>query len=286
MQYNPYAPPQAAPPQLSPGAPGPNAGPQPWSIGEALSVGWDSVFWTHFGTLVLTVLVSAIPGIVIGQVSNQFTKGYADPADPLAMFQEPAYWVILAITQLAGAIVGAFFQGGLIKIWLGAARGQTLNFGDLFSGGRTFLPILAYTLMIVGLMIFSAPLLWVPAIIIGAGTCLTPYYLVDENIGFIDALKKSWQATTGHKGSVFLYYIVMTLILICGFMACCVGYLAALPMVMVGMAFIYTRLSGNLGMPVQGWSPPGYGSPPPGYPPQGGFGPPPPPGGYGAPPGY
>ena len=39
MNYNPYVPPQAGPPQ----APGPQqaGGPQPWEIGEVLTNAWE-----------------------------------------------------------------------------------------------------------------------------------------------------------------------------------------------------------------------------------------------------
>jgi hypothetical protein len=254
-------------------------GPQPWSVGEALSAGWNSLFWTHFWTLILTYVVSAVPGFAIGQISNQVSKGYVDPTDPLAAFQEPGYWAISFGFQIPVMIIAAFFQGGLIKIWLSVARGQTPNFVDLFGGGRTFLPILAFNFLTQLILLFSLPLLLVPWIVWLCGMALAQFFMVDENLGFMDALGKSWRMTSGQKGSMFLYGLVMIGVILLGFCACCIGVLAAYPIVMVGMALIYTRISGNTGM-----SGMPYGGMPPG--PMQGYGPTQPQGGFGQPPGY
>ncbi len=287
MQYNPYAPPQAPmPPMMPQGGPGPNVGPSGWTVGEAISAGWEAVK-SQFVTLVFTFLVSGIPNVVISQISGAITKQYADPGNPLQMFSEPGYWIVTAGFTIPTSIVAAFFQGGLIKIWLSAARGQTASFGDLFGGGRSFLSILAITLLQQLVFVFSLPFLLVPALVFSTGMALAPFYVVDEGIGAIDALKKSWGATTGQKGSIFLFQLASAGVLILGFVACCIGVVAAFPVVMVGMAFIYVRLSGNVGEPSGFGGPPmgGYGGPPYGAPPAGGFGGPPNAGGFGPGPG-
>lgn len=286
-----------------------NTGPQPWSVGEALGVGWDALK-VHGVTLVLTFLVAGLPGFAINQVSNIFTKGYQDPTDPMAVFQEPGFWAITFGFAVPTMIISAFFQGGLIKIWIAAARGQTPQFGDMFSGGRTFLPILLYTFLTQIILLVSIPLLCIPAIIWGCGMALAEFYMVDEGLGFGEALSKSWRATSGHKLGIFLFNLAAIGVMLLGLCACCIGVLAAYPIVFVGAALIYVRLSGNAmgsspmgpmgpmgGGPV-GYGPTqagGFGGPPAGgAPPGGGYGAPPPagggygapPGGYGNPPGY
>lgn len=303
MQYNPYAPPQAAPPQFNQGGGGPNAGPQPWSVGEALGTGWEAVK-VHFVTLVFTYLVAGLPGFAINQVSNQITKGYQDPSDPMAVFQEPGFWAITWGFTIPTMIIAAFFQGGLVKVWIAAARGQTPQFGDLFSGGKTFLPILLYSFVTQLVFLFSLPLLLIPAFIWSCGMSLAEFYMVDEGLGFMDALGKSWRTTSGQKGSIFLFLLAGAGVVILGACACCIGMLVAYPIVFVGLALIYVRISGNttgtggMMMPPMGGGPGmggygptqpagGFGGPPAGYGAPPGYGQPPPGGGgYGNPPGY
>lgn len=315
MNYNPYAPQPAPPPAFAAGPQGPSAGPQPWSVGEALSVGWEALK-AQFATLVFTYLISAVPGFVINQISSLITRQYSDPHDPFAMFQEPGFWIVSFGMAIPTTLVAAFFQGGLIKVWLASARGQTPQFGDVFTGGSSFPSILLFNVVTQLIFVFSALMLFIPAVVWGCGMVLAPYYMVDERAGFADALRKSWAATTGHKGGIFLLLIASAGVMMLGVLACCVGVIAALPVTMVAMAWVYTRLSGNLGgggfngPPVGGYAVPpgygpgygpggyggpqapaggGYGAPPgPGYGPGGGYGGPqaPPGGGYGGPPGY
>lgn len=268
-------------------------GPQPWSVGESMSIGWEAVK-THFVTLVFTYLVAAVPGFAINQIASQITKGYQDPSDPFAVLQEPGFWAITFGFTIPTMIIAAFFQGGLIKVWISAARGQTPNFGDLFSGGRSFLPILLYTFVTQLIFVFSLPLLFIPAIIWAMGMSLAEFYMVDEGIGFMDAISKSWQATRGHKLMIFVFALASIGVMLVGLCACCLGVFVAYPIVFVGTAVIYVRLSGNaMGMGGGGMMPPmGGGAGPGGFgptQPAGGFGAPPgygPPGGYGPPPGY
>ena len=57
MNYNPYAAPQASPPQ-SPGAPRAGA-PQPWEVGEVLSQAWNT-FKANWAVLVFSFLVGPL----------------------------------------------------------------------------------------------------------------------------------------------------------------------------------------------------------------------------------
>jgi hypothetical protein len=97
-------------------------------------------------------------------------------------------------------------------------------------------------------------------------------------------MKASWAATSGQKGKLFLFGLVGVLLIIGGYLACCVGLFVAFPVMMVSMATIYLRLSGQWGGGGMAYGPPGGYGAPGGYAPPGGYGAPPA-GGFGAPPG-
>jgi uncharacterized membrane protein len=147
------------------------------------------------------------------------------------------------------AIVADLFQGGLAKIWLSVARRQAPSFADLFAGFRYFLPFAAYTLMIQALFLVSLPFLCVPAIVVAIGLSLTPFYVVDAEMGLVEAMKASWAATRGHKGALFGYFLVGGLVSMLGLAACCIGVYATMPIMLVGWGWIFTRLSGRDGQP-------------------------------------
>lgn len=286
MNYNPYAAPQAQPPM--PGAPVPGGGAQPWEVGEVLGIAWDG-FKPNWATLVFTFLLGGfiasvprmIPGLLVGaQVISQ---------------QDDSYWPIFGACTLVGILIQAFFQVGLTKIWLDVARGATPSFGDMFAGGSRYVPMLGAMLLQALAIMIGYVMLIVPGVILALGLSLTQFYVVDRNMGPIDAMKASWEATKGQKGKIFVFGLAACLVMLGGMLACCIGTYVAFPVVWVAAAVMYLRMSGQASASSGGG---GYGGPPAPYggggaygpsagygpPPGGGYGPPPP-GGFGSPPG-
>ncbi len=288
MSYNPYAAPGAAPPP-APGIGG-STGPQPWSVGEVMGLGW-SLFKQHWGTFVGAGIMSQMFAGIPQQVPNILkTTGIITENDP-------AYWGILGGAALIGQLIASFFQVGMTKIYLTTARGGRPEIGDLFTGGGQFLTMLGANLLMSIIISFGMVMLIIPGIIFGLGLSLTHFFIVDQNLGAVDAMKASWEATKGQKGSIFGFGFLAFFVIILGALACLVGILAAIPTVGLGMTIIYLRISGR-GQP-QSTSPAAYAATQPygasaGYgnpsPPYGGYGAPPPPpyggkpgGGYGPP---
>ncbi len=283
-QYNPYAAPQAAPLVPTGPMPGGGSGPQPWEIGEVLGHAWN-VFKPNWATLVFSQLLAGI----LGSIPNYI------PTLLVAVHQleenTTEYWIVYGVCLVAGLLlVNTFFQVGLTRICLAAARQQSPQFGDLFNGLGRYLPLLAastltFLVAFVGYLFFV-----VPGVILLLGLSLTSYYVVDQNMGPIEAMKASWAATTGHKGNLFLFGLLGGLMFIGGCAACYFGIFVAMAVMMVASSTIYLRLSGMWGAGTSvAYGPPGYGPPaggggyePPGG---GGFGPPPGGGGFGPPPG-
>ncbi|MGH7327666.1 MAG: hypothetical protein ACREJX_04890, partial [Polyangiaceae bacterium] len=289
MNYNPYAAPQAAPPMM--GAPPPQqGGAQPWDIGEVISLAFDQFkrcWGVLVGAFIVYVIIAAIPGGIVGGLQGAGVID-ADSA-PIAN----------GVIQILSLFMSAFFQTGLIRLALSAARGQEPNFGDLFSGGGRFLAMLGGLLLIYIAFFFSLLLLVIPAFIVMPGLALTTYFIADSNMGPISAMQASWNAMNGSKMKLFLFGLVAFLIAIVGLIACCIGIIPAGIVLQIAMAIIYVRLSGR-GTTPSGFDPNagmggGFGAPPGGGmgggyggPPQGGYGGPPqggaPGGGYGGPP--
>jgi hypothetical protein len=268
-QVNPYAAPQAAPPSAM--GPAPAGTPQPWNVGEVVSIAWERfkpnwavVVFTYLVTLVITQVVAGVPAVL-------------EAAGVLGAKSAPAIVLRLAFTAL-NLVVAAFFQVGLTRIWLQIARGENPEFGVVFSGGDRMWACLG-TLFLLGL-IFGVGLLLliVPGVIFLCGLLLSTFYVVDANMGPIAALQASWNATRGHKGNLFVLGLVAFGLAIAGFLMLCVGWLVTVPIGYIALTVAYTRISGLGVVPSPSVSP--VGGPPPPY------APPPPQTGYGPPPGY
>jgi hypothetical protein len=196
-----------------------------------------------------------------------------------------ADYALRGIGYLIALVVIAFLQAGHLRMILDAARGRQPTFGELFSGGDRFVPMLG-TFFITALAVwFGFLLLIVPGVILALGLGMSSYFVVDQGLSPVDAMKASWQATTGHKMKLFLFGIVGFFIVLGSEIACCLPVLAAIPVLGLAAAIVYLRITGRGGPAPRGYGPPGGA--PPGYGPPGGgpagFGGPGAPGGYGGP---
>ncbi|MFO0593604.1 MAG: hypothetical protein U0441_39045 [Polyangiaceae bacterium] len=267
MTYNPYAPPDdnffnnAGGPQPVQGAP------QGWEIEEVIRLAWDR-YKADWITIQFGSLLAAAPAQLLGLFSNGIVQ---------RLHYQPfskEFWGISIGIGLLGNFITAYFQAGLLRMMLRAARGQEASFGQLFSGGPSYFAMLGVLwLQFIG--IFAGTLLFlVPGILLGLGFLLAQYYVVDAGMGPIQALGASWDAMRGHKGQTFLFFLVwfvITLISVCT----CVGPFIASAVLHVALAIVFTRVSGRTASSTDVVSPYGQGGPTGGY----GAGPMPPPGG-------
>jgi hypothetical protein len=269
VNYNPYAPPQAAVPQYAPAQIG-TGQPQPWEIGEVINNAFEA-FKANWVVLVFSPLLA---GLLIMPAFVPFIILIATGSvEPLSA----EYWLAYSGSYLLMLIPGSFFYAGLYKIALSAARGERPDFGLLFSGGNRFIAMLGTSYVLVFLVLLGYAFLIVPGVILALGLSMSVMYVIDQNMGPIDAMKASWSATEGHKTHLFLLGLVAMGMYLCGYIACGVGLLVVMPILMVTHAIVYLRMSGR-GVPVPMYGmQPAYGGQyaPPGYPPPAPYGPPP-----------
>jgi hypothetical protein len=216
------------------GAPQQAGAPGTWDIGGVLGAGWEAfkknwvvlVFAPFVGMVVAYLpmfLMVLIGGAIGGVVSS----------------------ILSLIGMVAFMVLFSFVLVGMIKIFLKGARGETPSFGDVFSGGSRFVAMLG-AMAIVGCLVgLGYVLLVVPGVILALGLSLTTFYVVDQNMGPIEAAKASWAATSGQKLQLFLFGLAAFLVILVGELACGVGVLVAMPVVYLAHATIYLRLSGR-----------------------------------------
>jgi uncharacterized membrane protein len=142
--------------------------------------------------------------------------------------------------------VQSYLLGGIVHFALGVCRGKKPEFGEVFSGGRYF------GKMLVGQLLFGLAygiglaLCVVPGWIVAAGCILYAPLIVDKNMGGVDALKESWRLTTGHKLNVIVLGILLFLVVLVGYAACCVGaLLVSAPIAALSLSYVYLRLVGE-----------------------------------------
>jgi uncharacterized membrane protein len=224
MAYNPYEPPRAddvwRPPTLGMAS----GQPLPWTIEEALAVGWDRVkqWWP---VLVLGAVGVNIASSVVSQVLLRM--GF-----PL-------------LGNLVSLLLSLYLAAGLLRAVMSAVRGEAPSFGQLLSGGDRLLPLLG-TIVLGGLCTLAGFVVFViPGIVLSLGLSLTYFACIDEQLGPVEALKRSWALTDGCKLQLFGFGLIALVVMLAGLLALVVGVFVAIPLLYVAGAWIYTRRRGE-----------------------------------------
>lgn len=237
MSYNPYAAPQVEILQPPPER-GPLGEPRPWTVSEVVSIGWSRIKADGGPLVVASFVAQGIAGVP-GQIPAVLRLvGVVDERDV-------AYWIVFSVCTLATLIAGAWFRGGMIKVWLDAARGKKVDVGDIFKGGRFFGRVLAAELIWYLATLFGTVLLVVPGIYVGLGLGFCTTVIVDRDVGAMEGLRESWRLMNGQRMGVLGFYFASMLLAIGGLLACCVGLMVVIPWIGVAFSVIYLRASGQ-----------------------------------------
>ena len=199
------------------------------SMGEAIRFGWDTMknnIGFFIGLLIVAFLIENIPGII-----SQFVAG--------------DFPLVAGLLSLAGALLGLVVQMGLMKVSIKFCDGVKGQLDDLLSSFNLILNFIAGAFLY-GLIVLGGTILFiVPGIIWGIKFSLFPYFIVDRELGPIEAIKASGNATDGAKWDLFLFGGLLGLINIAGALVFLVGLFATIPVSMVAYAYVYRSLAGS-----------------------------------------
>ncbi|MDR1145366.1 MAG: GYF domain-containing protein [Verrucomicrobiales bacterium] len=215
---------------------------------------WDLV-WKHpaeiIGGCVLVGVTNILAQIPMMVGSLMLPHSPADNASPRILPELPVAGGILYCAGLVfSVIVGALMIGGVYRLLLNATRGQP-RLTDLFYGcknlGAVGLPLILASLLTILFIIFGYVCLILPGIWLGVCFSFVKLVIVDRNPGIIDALKRSLQLVTDNWWRLCGLLILMGLICLVGYLACCVGIIIAAPLAATALVIAYTDLAKSKG---------------------------------------
>ena len=132
---------------------------------------------------------------------------------------------------------------GFVVYFLRLIRKEELDYGRLFDGYKDFLRIfltmfLQNLAIVIGILLFI-----VPGIILCAGLIMTSFVLKDDpEIAYIDAMKKSWELTNGHKWDLIWLFLGFIGWIILSCFTLCLGFLLLYPYMYSALAHYYEDL--------------------------------------------
>lgn len=159
------------------------------------------------------------------------------------------------------------FAWGMVKLYLNLYDGNA-EIGDLFGGFQRYGAVLG-SLLLLGLCMFA---IYIPGyLVMGIGVAMESsavsgignllvlilaltvvlrfyfaiFFIVDQEMGAIDAMKASWAATQDQKLATFLLALLSGLVAIVGMLAFGVGMLVSVPVSYMMFVSAYRQMVGR-----------------------------------------
>jgi uncharacterized membrane protein len=207
-------------------------------IGDCIKFGWETFKrrpWMLIGAFALTVLISAIPGILT-------------PHPEIMQGQPPPPPTPFALVMSLISIVVSFLVGlGLTNFSLRAHDNiETVTIADLWNPDPIWrflgAELLAALIIFVGML-----LVVIPGIIASLGLGFVPYLVVDRGMRPVESLKESWRITNGNKWRIFLLGLALLGVNLIGVLLLGIGVLASVPITMLAVVHAYRFLQAAAG---------------------------------------
>lgn len=193
---------------------------------EAISFGWKTVNDNLGFFIVLTLILLGITAI------PSFFAEYTKKTMPFVSMG----------MSIATNIISILITPGLIKIYLDFCDGKQGRFEDLFAYSHLFFRYLGGSILCTLAVIGGFICLIVPGLILMVKLQFFGYFLVDQNTGVVESLKKSYAITKGLWGELFVFGLLLFLVNVAGFLCLLIGLLATIPMTYMAMAYVYRKL--------------------------------------------
>jgi len=201
------------------GVPGPQL-----DIGTALSYGWRK-FQQYAGPLIIIVLIAAVVQLVFGLLRLA--------ADGI---------VTQLLLAVIGFVVGQIVLLGIYRAALLVTQGVTPEPGRVFNTDRLGDYIVASILYSLAVGI-GFVLCIIPGIIAAVLFAFYPYFVLDKNMGAVDALSASSKLVRANTGSAVGLLVVAFLLFIVGAALCGIGLLVTGPVSLLMTAYGYRVLT-------------------------------------------
>ncbi len=208
-------------------------------FGDIFSRTW-SIFQTQWGMCLLVMFVVFIfNAVVSGTIAFGLISLGFDPNDG-AMGS-----TMHSLGNLVQGLLSIWIGIGQTLIFLGIARGEPVEIGQLFSGGRFYLRILGASILAGIAITIGLFLLIVPGIFLML--MLWPFYwlILDRNVGVFDSFQLAMRFTQGNKATVFLIGIVALAMILISAIPCFLGWLFTLPFLGLMWAVVYLTMTGQ-----------------------------------------
>lgn len=194
-------------------------------LGESIQFGWKTLQSSVVFVIGVTLVAWVVPSIIEWAGDRAFDRG----------IQEFGMSIITGL-------VSSTFALGLAKIYLRFRDGEKPIFENLFDGLARLHVYIAAMIILSIAVVMGLILLIVPGIIFLLRLWFVGFVVVDEKVGPLEAIQRSWDMTRGYTLDLFLLFILLVGLNILGLVCLVVGLLATVPISGLALAYIYRHL--------------------------------------------
>jgi uncharacterized membrane protein len=203
------------------------------SVSEVLSKGWE-IFQNNVPVCIITTIFSF--GVVFVPALG-FQLIFAVLPDSGFLFLASTL-----VQQVINVCLTAVVAVVTLTVYLKLVRGEQVEIDDIVANMDKVLPVFAVSILTSIGTFIGMLLLIVPGIIFAILAVFSAWFVVDQNMGIVEAIKASIAATSSHKMSLFFFFVASMVCMIAAMIPCGLGLFVAVPVLSCGMALIYEQI--------------------------------------------
>jgi uncharacterized membrane protein len=155
-------------------------------------------------------------------------------------------WAAQIFSFFYGILIGIPLEFGVAYIFLKAVRGEPFEIKDVFEPFNNFVNVIAAGILMGAIIGIGFLFLIIPGIIFACKLAFVPYLVMDKKMDPVEAVKTSWNMTTGHAVTIFLMGLLAIPVAILGFILLFVGIIPASMWIEGAFASIYFAVDSRL----------------------------------------
>lgn len=201
--------------------------------------------WKYFLELLLVTIVSIVvllPTIGLDEESANFI-GHKFVSINLIFitFEGFGAYVVFAVAYML--LLQWPLEYGISYISLLAVRDTKFHVTDMFAVFKNYWNAVLANLLVATIIGFGLMLLVIPGLIFACKLAFVPYLIVDKKMDAVEAVKMSWDMTSGYTWVIFMIGFFAFFLLIFGLAAFIVGIFISIIWIRVTFAAAYYNAS-------------------------------------------
>lgn len=197
-----------------------------FSISEVCSTSWQQT----------KAQIWVLVGLLIGMTIISFTLG------AFAMPMQDSM-VGMIVINLISYIISAIFCLGYLKNIFQALDEEEPQFSAYGQQSRKIITYLVASFFMGIIVFFGICLFVLPGIYLALRLQFYTAFIVEEDAGIMESMKRSWEITRGEVASLFLLMLAMIGIGLLGFILLGVGIFIALPLIYMMYGYVFRQLN-------------------------------------------